>query len=410
MLRRANPLFLLFFLCVAVFPPSLVHADEFRLLPSFAEKFEYNDNLFIAPANLTPNQKIHDFISTTSGGLHLLSNTERMNFDFTGRVDQLLYRDNPNLNSTDQFYKAALRYSVTPDLSLSLRGAYDRDSRPDRELFTSGLVLNGARREVSSEGITADYSLTDKTLSSLSYDHGEYWYRSSHFVSMTYDAANLGFVRDLTDFVNNLKGRLNVGYTHYMFTGLTTDNYEATTGFEYALHEKWTFLLDGGARYTQSAFQAQQIVGVLGPFVFVSTQNVTTTGSAPIGTARLSYKGETTTAELSANRDVMPAYGSIGTLERTAITFNVKQKFTYELSGSLYGGYFLNKSKAAQFSATPLDFTTWYASPSIRYDFNKDMYLEGSYIFIQADNNIASTTAYRNQVMLRLFVQHAIME
>ena len=110
------------------------------------------------------NQKIHDFISTTSGGLQLLANTEKLNVDFTGRVDQLFYRDNPNFNSTDQFYKASLSYSVSPKLSLSLRGEYDRDSRPDRELFTSGLVLNALRREVSSEGFTGNYALTDKTL------------------------------------------------------------------------------------------------------------------------------------------------------------------------------------------------------------------------------------------------------
>ena len=65
------------------------------------------------------------------------------------------------------------------------------------------------------------------------------------------------------------------------------------------------------------------------------------------------------------------------------------RKFTYELSGSFWGGYFTNKSKAAQFAATPLDYETWYASPSIRYEFNRDMYLEGSYTFTKVDNNAA---------------------
>ena len=59
---------------------------------------------------------------------------------------------------------------------------------------------------------------------------------------MAYDAASLSFVRDLTDLISNTKGRLNFGYMRYNFTGLTVNNYEATTGFEYALHEKWTFL------------------------------------------------------------------------------------------------------------------------------------------------------------------------
>ena len=410
MLRCAKPVLLVLFLWPAAFLPSLLHAEELHLLPSIAEKFEYIDNIFIVPSNAPSSQKLHDYISTTSGGLQLLSNTERMNLDVSARVDQLIYRDNPNFDSTDQFYKASLSYSVSPKLSLSLRGEFDRDSRPDRELFTSGIVLKALRKEVSTEGFTGNYTLTDKTLASLSYDHGEYWYRGYSAYDMTYDATSLSFVRDLTGLVDNAKGRLNFGYMRYNFTGLTVNNYEATTGFEYALHEKWTFLVDGGARYTESSFQALQIVGVLGPLIFVSKENVTSTGTAGIGTVKLSYKGESTTADLAANRDIMPAYGSLGTVERTAITFTVSRKLTYELSGLLSGGYFTNLSKGGQFAATPIDYETWYATPSIRYEFNRDMYLEGSYTFIKAVNNAAATTANRNQVMLRFFVQHRIME
>ena len=76
----------------------------------------------------------------------------------------------------------------------------------------------------------------------------------------------------------------------------------------------------------------------------------------------------------------------------------------------LFKGYFTNISKGGQFAATPLDSESWYASPSIRYAFNRNMYLEGSYTFIKVDNKAAGTTADRNQVMLRFFVQHAIMQ
>ena len=107
-------------LFVMMLLPPAAWADEFRLLPSVAEKTEYNDNIFVAPNNAPASQKYHDFISTTSGGLELLSNTERAALDVNARVDQLFYRDNPGFNSTDQFYKAALRYSFTPRLSVSL--------------------------------------------------------------------------------------------------------------------------------------------------------------------------------------------------------------------------------------------------------------------------------------------------
>lgn len=404
-----------------IFLPSFARAAEFRLLPSVAEKLEYNDNIFLAPNNAPSSQRFHDYISTTSGGLQLLTNTEKLNLDLSARVDQLLYKENPNFNSTDQFYKAALKYSFTPKLAVSLRGAFDRDSRPDREFFTSGLVLNAARREVSSEGFTTDYALTDLTTASLSYDHGQYWYRNSRGVDTTFDASSLSFLRDISDFVKNTKARFTLGYTRYSYTGLTLDNYEATTGLEYAIHEKWKILLDVGGRYTETYFQQAQLVGFAGTFVggtlvsispILTAQNVTSTGTGFVGKATLAYAGEKTTANLASGQDVMPAYGSLGAVERTFVTADVSRKFTYELSGSLSGGYFLNKSQAGQFSATSLNFETYYVTGGLRYEFNRNMYLEGSYNYAWIENKAANpnTIAHRNLFMVRFFVQHAILE
>jgi hypothetical protein len=386
------------------------HAAEFRLLPSIAQKLEYNDNIFVQPSNLTPNQKIDDYISTTSGKLQLLTNTERLTMDLSARVDQLFYRDNTNLNSTDQFYNGALRYSLSPRLAVALRGSYNRDSRPDRELLTAGLVLNALRRESSSEGITGEYTLGEKTVAALSYDHGQYWYQDSRFADMSYDASTLTFVRDTHNYVPNTKARLNLGYTGYTFTGLDVNNYEATAGLEYALHEKWTFVIDAGTRYTESRFDAQKITRVLGPYVFVSTENVTSTGTAVVGTAKLLYRGEKTTADLSYNRDVTPAYGSLGTVERDALVLSLSRRLTYELTGSLSTGYFTNKSKAGEYSATALNYETIYVAPTVRYAFNRNMFIEGSYTYTQYENKASETRATRNLFLVRLFIQHAIME
>jgi hypothetical protein len=227
---------------------------------------------------------------------------------------------------------------------------------------------------------------------------------------MSYDASTLAFVHDLSRYVTNMKGRLNFGYTKYTFTGLDVNNYEATTGFEYALHEKWTFVIDAGGRYTESRFDAVKIVGILGPFVFVETEDVTSRGTAVVGTAKLMYGGETTTADITFNSDVMPAYGSLGTVERNALVGNVSRRLTYELTGSIYAGYFTNKSKSAEFSARSLNYETLYAGPSIRYNFTKDMSVEGSYMFTHHEDKVAETRAKRNVFFVRFFVQHAILE
>ncbi len=402
----APALFCLVCLSVCLFP-AFAHSAEVRLLPSFAQKLEYNDNIFIRS---TAVARTHDFISTTSGGLQLLTNTERLNMDFSARVDQLFYRDNPDLNSTDQFYKGSLRYSLSPKLTVSLRGAYNRDSRPDRELFTAGIVLNALRRVVSSEGITAEYTLGERTGAALSYDHGQYWYESNRSADMSYDVATLGFVHDLGKYVPNTKGRFNLGLTRYTFTGLEVNNYETTAGLEYALHEKLTFLIDAGVRYTESSFDYQSLVRVLGVGTFVLTQDATSRGTAAIGTARLSYKSEKTTADLSFNSDVMPAYGTAGTVERNSLILDLSHRFTYEMRGLLSAGYFTNKSRAAEFSTIEINTETLFAGPAIRYEFNKDMFLEGSYVFTRIEDKAAETRANRNLFFIRFFIQHAILE
>ncbi len=133
-----------------------------------------------------------------------------------------------------------------------------------------------------------------------------------------------------------------------------------------------------------------------GTLVFVSpiltTQNVTSTGRGFVGKATLAYAGEKTTANLASGRDVMPAYGSLGAVERTFVTADISRKFTYELSGSLSGGYFLNKSEAGQFSATAINSETVYGTAGIRYQFNRDMYMEGSYNYVWIDNKAANPT------------------
>ena len=184
-------------------------------------------------------------------------------------------------------------------------------------------------------------------------------------------------MHDLSAYVQNISGRFTLGFTQYSFTGLTVDNYEATTGFEYRLHEKWTFLVDGGARYTQSNFQT------------VAAQSTAATGSAPIGTVKLTYTGEVGTMELSANRDVLPAYGAIGTLDRTIITATVSRKFTYKLSGSLFTGFSpINRNQPS--SRWPLLIPRLSMPRPLRYEFTKNMYLKPPTLF--SDTKTRSAT------------------
>jgi hypothetical protein len=49
-------------------------------------------------------------------------------------------------------------------------------------------------------------------------------------------------------------------------------------------------------------------------------------------------------------------------------------------------------------------------APGLRYDFTRDLFLEGVYSFTTIDNRHAGTTVDRNLFMLRLVVQHRLFE
>jgi hypothetical protein len=403
----------------AILLPSLVEADEFRLLPSIAQTLQYNDNIF-----LSPDQHARDFISNTTGGIELFDATEKLNLDVTGQLTQNLYQHNTGLNSTDGLGSGSIHYSVNPQLALSATCSYSRAAQPDQVLLTTGLVLNGVTVDTAMYHAQADYSLTEKTAASLSYDHGTINYQGLSLDDLAYDTGTLSFTRDLSGYLPQAKGMLNMAYTQYSLTGVQVNNYEATTGFSYSLQEKWSIQMAAGLRRTDSSFETLVPTGFFfGPFFFLTgftEQTQTSAGWGGVGQATISYKGEVTNASFAASRDVAPAAGQNGTVERTSFTLSANRRFSYDFSGFLDAGYFINKSSGGQFSLAPVDFETLNLSPRIRYEFGRegsggsqsgrDMYVEASYTFTRLEDKIGQTTAYRNLFMVRFFAQHAVLE
>jgi hypothetical protein len=406
--RYLVPLFLALALA-----PSTARAAELKLIPSISQELRYDDNVFVSSSRQT-----HDFSSYTLGGLQLLDRTERLDLNATLQGAQSLYNSNTSLNSTDLLTNGAIRYTFTPKLALSGRASYTRDSQPDRELQTTGLVLSGVRRERYTFGATSDYQLTEKTLASLSYDHEADHYGggtgNSTLSNLASDAGTFTVQHDLTRLVPNTTGLVNLGYTGYSLTGVDVKNYQATTGFRYALQEKWSVQVAAGLRRTESSFTTFIPTGFFfGPF-FVQTgfveEKTSSSGWGGVGQASLDFKGDVTTATFSAFRDIAAASGQNGTVERTSFTFSGARRFTYEFQGTFSASYFINKSGGGELSSTPLDFRTFNISPGVRYEFNRDMFLEGSYTFTRVEDKQTDASANRNLFLVRFFVQHAVLE
>jgi hypothetical protein len=380
------------------------YTDEFKLTPSLAVKEEYNDNILYSQEN---TEKA--FITTLSPGLALTDKTERLDLSLSGRLDHRLYSNHSNLNATDQYYEGTGKYTFTPRLNFSGKALYSDDSRPDRDFETSGLSYTNVKRQRQNYTTSGDYMLSEKTMTTFSYDYLNDKYNSDSFTDLESHTFDLGFIRDMSSVLESTKARMNMGYAKYNIPGMKIDNYETTVGIDRALNEKWNVLVNGGTRYTYSRFSVMEFVAAP-PFLIERKE--TNSGWGAVGQLTLTYNGErgSNSGYLSAVHNILPASGRSGASERTSFILSVHKRFTYELYGTLWAGYFINRSDTNQFSTQKIDEDTVSLNPGIRYEFDKDKAIEASYGYNWTKYNLNNTRAQRNTFFVRFRMQHHLFE
>lgn len=395
--RRRSSIIPLSFLLLSVFISSIFFpreamGDEFKLIPSLDLRGEYNDNIFY-----TESSRVRDFITTLTPGLELVNRTEKLGVNLLARIPVLKYADTRELDHTDQNYSGRLRYSLHPNWALSGGAAYVEDSRPDRDLEVTGLVTSAAIRRRQNYSAGVDHNFSEKTKAGLTYRFSRDDYSSPNFLDLKAHDANLNFTHDLSRTLPNVVGRMNLAYSRYEYEIATIDYYYATIGINWALDEKWNLLFDGGGSYTLSKS---------GP----EGNKQKDEGTGWVGMGSLSYKGEKTNGDLTFSHRKAPAYGTVGVTNRTSLSLGINRRFTYEFSGGLSAGYFINKGEEGKFSTAAFDQESFYVNPRLRYEFTKDMALEGSYNFSFTKDKESNTEVPRSLFMIRLYIQHAFFE
>jgi len=369
-------------------------ADQFSLTPSIAVKEEYDDNLFFDVNKDTAKQ---DVITTLSPGLALVNNTERMKARLSGRLDQSVYAKNNDFNALDQLYDGAVQYFMSPQMTLGATASYTQDSRPDRDIATTGLVLNAMQRNQQRYGLSGDYTFTEKTYSSFNVEYSLDQYDSPKFSDLEVEKAWLLVLHDFSSLLPATKGRGSISYARYSLVDTGIENYGASVGINKSLSEIWSFLLEFGARYTRSSF-----TGAL-----LSSESEAT---GVIGQAVMSYGGEKTQVDFTFKRDLTPASQWSGTAERTDLTFRINQRLSYEWWFTLSGGYYINKADKGELSTQVIDQQTMFIIPGIRYEFSKDLNLDASYNYTTTKYNVTDTSADRSLFMVRLSLKHPFFE
>jgi Putative beta-barrel porin 2 len=375
--------------------PDIGNAGGFKLTPSVGVKGEYNDNLFFDDVN-----EIDDYITTLFGGLALMNRTERLDLNLSARLDGVMYADNDDLDDVDQFYTGRIGYRISERVRLGADAGYSVDSRSDRDIETTGIVLGTVKRKRWTGGVSGDVTLSEKSAASLAFNAEDDKFDDPGSVDYTFYGANLGFTHDFSEVLPRVIGRINAGYNYYNTDDTDIENMYATVGFSRSITELFNLLIDAGIRYAASEFKVATVIPT--PPFLITTTTDTEYDSGFNGRIVLAYAGETTRADISASQRLEPASGRNGTADRTSFVFNIRKRFAEKFSASLYATYYLNKADAGKLARQDIDEETVSIRPGLSYQIIDNLVLTASYTFTRVEYKIQGTEPKRNRVYLRL--------
>jgi predicted porin len=173
------------------------------------------------------------------------------------------------------------------------------------------------------------------------------------------------------------KGSLDAGYTHYLRRYSNINNYQATLTLNRSLNEVWSASLTGGARYTDSQFRSVQRTIFQGVTTYTNLPPEQSKSWGWIGRCALNYNGLYSSGGLTLNRDLTT--GGSSTSQRTAVNLEARHRFSEELSGSFSGGYSRFTADRGEFAGEAAADSSWQFAAGLRYDFNRDIALDGGY-------------------------------
>lgn len=357
------------------------------LVVSLGLKEEYNDNILFDAVN-----EEDDYITTLSPSVELRRRYERTSASLKGVLDIVEYSDNRELNNVDQLYSADFRHTLTQKISLSGGGWYKQDSRSDRDIEETGEVLSTSIRQKQKYNAGVGYIWSEKTSADVTYIHTRDDFEDPTDTDYDSHAVNLQLQYNLSSWLPLTTGRVNTGYSRYNYPNTKVDNYNLTIGGERQLSEIYSYYADLGARFTDPA------------------DGDSTTGT--VLKCGIRYRGELTSGNAYISHGIAGASGGNGLRERTSFVVSARQRFTEELSGSVSGGVYLNKSNSGELSVGDIDERTIRISPQLTYRFTRNVKLETSYTYTRVVDKEKKDddTKDRNLFFIRLVVAHSFFE
>jgi len=367
-------------LAMALLSPGGASAYEFRLVPSLAAREGYNSNIFF-----TPQDPVDSWVAKVTPGLDVSGKTERLDAAAGGNVTWWSYSEDSNLNTFDYDVRGRAAYRFSDTFRASATAEYRKESTPERVFEDTGLVQNFQVDYRQNYTASAEYTLSEKAASTLSYAYEKLEYPDRPLQDGASHFADLGFSYNLSRFATETKARMDLGFGRGEYEGLDVYNYTLTVGVFRAVHELWSAQVDVGGRYTTSRFD------VLG-----RRQESTDTGW--VGDASVIYTGERTNASFTFSSNIAPAYGYTGAVLRTAGVLNLRRRFVRDLSGTLSAGYYWNQSQRGQYSFRTIDEQSAMLRPGIRWEATRHIALDAAYQYYWRSDELTGGISVQNYV------------
>jgi len=419
------PIKLLIVLCCFFPSPVLVWAGSTRLVPSLGVAGEYNDNILYSD-----QKKRGDYIARLSPGILMDHRTQRLESHLSAEAEAIHYRENTDLNGTNQYYDGFIKYGFHPKLSGSLQGGYTIDTQIDRDLDTTGLLLTNATRDRIQGSIGADVATTENATTELDYKFLQDTFDDPNLSdSQTHDVS-LSLNHDLQKHIPHLQGRMRFAYTHYEYQRnldveidsipaaydetTLVDNYAIAVGGVYDWNEVLNLLVDLGARFTEIDYLQEWTLGdPQQPIPDGSeSQKETSRDQAWAGTGeiKLRHQAEKGHLEFGFANDLKPASGQNSPSARSDCFLRLSRRFSQEFRASLYTVYFVNNT-----GINPLDLQTWESQtfqvrPSLHFEINDNLSLRVYYSYTMVIRHETANDAHRNVLFAQIVGQYPILE
>ncbi len=397
----------LFLLALLFIAPESIWGDDFRISPTVDCRGEYNDNIFWTQTN-----RKGDEIITVSPGIIMSEKTERFGTAIIGRLDGRIYSRNHDLNTVDHDCTATMNYLAVPHLNFTSKAKISKDSRPDSDIETTGLLVSNIERQRYQADLACSYDFSDRTTGGLRYAYDQDDYNAQDLFTENINehqshGVTLSGQHSFSAFIPSILGKVMTSYFRYDFTNQTLDYYAATCGAKRELNEVMDIDINLGVSHARSVFPVMKSDHAGGRLNRL-TQESEQTGW--VGRVAFSYKGEKTTCDIFYSYDIQPASGRNGATLRNNLKLEITRRVTYKLRTYLYANYFLNKAEALVLAHQDIDEETITIGPGIRYDFTRELKFDGSYSYTDIRNHVNRGTINRNRVTALVTFQHELLK